>query len=138
MVERSGFHAHPPNQGRHDMTLWRMAIILTGASLLVACGSRMYILVPSDADGGRLDHDIYGPGQLSVTYAGKTYSGDFETTGSHCIHGRHRIHRGWIVDVQLTAKDRTHLHCHLEWPYAGNPSGTCQTPTGKSFAVRFE
>jgi hypothetical protein len=115
-----------------------MVIVFGGASLLAACGPRVYILEPRDADAGQLHHDIYGPGQLSVTYAGKTYSGDFETTGSHRIHGRHRMHMGWIADAQLTAKDRTHLHCHLEWPYAGKPSGTCQAPTGNSFAVSFD
>jgi hypothetical protein len=31
-----------------------------------------------------------------------------------------------------------HHDCHLEWPWAGKPSGTCKESTGDSFAVRFE
>ncbi|MPZ46257.1 MAG: hypothetical protein GEV05_23300 [Betaproteobacteria bacterium] len=158
------------------MTLWRLVLILGGASLLAACGPHVYMLVPSDAHAGQLHHDIYGPEKLSVTYAGKTYSGDFETTRSHHIHGRHRRHLGWIADAQLierslfhvtlvphpqplsrgergasrpywtvvqygtinSTNDGANLDCHLEWPYAGKPAGTCEEPTGKSFAVRFE
>ena len=120
------------------MTLWRLALIFGGALLLAACGPHVYMLVPSDANAGQLHHDIYGRERLSVTYAGRTYSGDFETTRSHRIDGRHRRHLGWIADAQLSANEGTHLDCHLEWPYAGKPAGTCKEPTGKSFAVRFE
>ncbi|MPZ45729.1 MAG: hypothetical protein GEV05_20525 [Betaproteobacteria bacterium] len=119
------------------MTLWRLVFIFGGASLLDACAPHAYTLVPSDANSGQLHHDIYGPEKLSVTYA-RLIAGDFETTRSHRIHGRHRRHLGWIADARLSAEDGTHLGCHLEWPYAGKPSGTCMEPTGKSFAVRFE
>ena len=120
------------------MTLWRLVLVCGGAALLAACGPHVYMLMPNDANAGELHHDIYGSEKLSVTYAGKTYSGDFETTRSHRIHGRHQRHLGWIADAQLSATDGTHLDCHLEWPYAGKPSGTCKEPTGDYFAVRFE
>ena len=120
------------------MTLWRMAPVLGGAALLAACGPHVYMLVPGDATTGHLQHEIYGPETLALTYAGRTYSGDFETTRSHRIHGRHRPRLGWIADAKLSTKDGTHLDCHLEWPYAGKPSGTCKEPSGKPFAVHFE
>ncbi len=120
------------------MTLWRLVLVCGSALLLAACGPHVYMLMPNDANAGELHHDVFGPEKLYVTHAGKTYSGDFETTRSHRIHGRHRPRLGWIADATLKAEDGSQVVCHLEWPWAGKPAGTCTEPTGNSFAVRFE
>jgi hypothetical protein len=108
------------------------------ASLLAGCGPHVYKVAPGHAATGELQHEMHGPEKLSITYEGKAYFGEFEATRSRRIHGRHQRHRGFVGDVELSARDSSKLYCHLEWAHAGEPSGSCREPSGKAFAIRFE
>lgn len=119
------------------MTTWRWAFV--GCTLLLAgCGPHIYRVSPGNAATGELQHEMYGSEKLSLTYGGKAYFGEFDTTRARRIHGRHQRHLGFVGDVDLDARDGSKLYCHLEWDYAGRPSGACREPSGGSFAIRFE
>ena len=86
---------------------------------------------------GELMHTEAGSGTLSIHYAGKRYSGEYEWAPSHRIQGEHQRYPGRTARAELLAPTGEKLLCELQWGQGIKPAGSCAEASGKSFDIEF-
>jgi hypothetical protein len=118
--------------------MFKLIHMITAATAIALSGcANVHTLVPERASAGWLDHTSATTGKLELTYAGKTYSGEFGIERPRSVDGEYQRHRGYMAKPSLVAPDGDWLHCEMQWPQGGAPGGLCKTASGSSFDVRF-
>ena len=113
------------------------ALVLVAALALTACVHSHQTLSNPPAPIGELIHTEAGSGTLSIEYAGKRYTGEYEWQPSRWIQGKRQRHMGRVARTTLVAPDGDTVFCDIQWGAGLRPAGSCQNSTGKSFYLQF-